>query len=353
MEYTLNIRRYLKMGLILIFSLAIIITYSACGKKEIKSLNRGQNYYFDTVCTIDIYDLKTVKVETKEQRAKTLMAEVFSICQKLENTLSKTKENSDVWNINNAHAGEKIQVSNDTATIVKEAMKLGEKHSEFDITLGSVIDLWDFHSEKNIVPSSDEVGMRLMHSGLNKLHLETEGESIFLWKEDDALKIDLGGIAKGYIADYISNYLREKGVTAALINLGGNIETIGEKGKDTPFKIGIEKPFSDKQQVVGYTNLKDATIVTSGIYERYFEKDGKIYHHILDSKTGYPKESNVVSVTVMGPKGSSMKCDALATTSFLMGDVKGMKMLEEQKQIEAMMILKNGKIKKTSGFKLK
>ena len=170
---------------------------------------------------------------------------------------------------------------------------------------------------------------------------------------DPDTHLDLGGIAKGYIADRLCEQLRIDGVTSGIISLGGNIACIGSKGsgsKASPFRVGIEKPYSNQTQIVGVVEASDETVVTSGVYQRYFEKDGTKYHHILDATTGLPARSDIVGVTLKAADGKSADCDALATILLIMGEERAMKMLEEMDGFEAFFILEDGTYASTDGM---
>ena len=173
---------------------------------------------------------------------------------------------------------------------------------------------------------------------------------------DPETHLDLGGIAKGFIADKVGEKLEESGVTSAVISLGGNIVCIGKKpaGKEfKPFRVGIEKPYSEQSEIVGTVECCDETVVTSGVYQRYFEKDGVRYHHILDPATGYPAQSDIVGVTLRAPKGRSADCDALATILLIMGEKEGLKAAEETEGIEAFFITADGRYVSTEGMGFK
>ena len=163
---------------------------------------------------------------------------------------------------------------------------------------------------------------------------------------DPYAKIDLGGIAKGYIADQVKNYLVEEGIEHAYINLGGNILTLGGKTDDSNFRIGIQKPFAEDGTVMAVLPVSDKSIVSSGNYERYFKKDGKIYHHILDPSTGYPIENNLNQVTIISDK--SVDGDALSTTCYALGLDEGLKLIQSMDNIEAVFITNDNTIYKSS-----
>jgi thiamine biosynthesis lipoprotein len=164
----------------------------------------------------------------------------------------------------------------------------------------------------------------------------------------EGTEIDLGGIAKGYIADKVAEFLEAKGVTSAVVDLGGNIVVIGEKGETlsnpvgTEFKVGIADPNSEG--LLGLLACKDKTVVTSGTYERYFELDGKRYHHVLDTKTGYPADTDLLAVTIVADKGHSVDCDGLSTSCLALGKEKGLKLIQGLDGVQAIFIDKDGKV---------
>ena len=162
-------------------------------------------------------------------------------------------------------------------------------------------------------------------------------------------KLDLGGIAKGYVADKLKDYLKSKDVKHGIINLGGNILLIGTKPDKSNYHIGIQKPFSSTRDYIRIVDTKDKSIVTSGIYERYYEIDGKIYHHILDAKTGYPVENELASVTIISDK--SVDGDALSTLIFTKGLEDGMEIINNTANIEAVFITKKGSVILSQGIK--
>ncbi len=142
--------------------------------------------------------------------------------------------------------------------------------------------------------------------------------------ENTDAAIDLGGIAKGYIADRLAEFLTDRGVESAVINLGGNVETVGSKEDGSSWTVGIERPYSDRTELMGKVSLNDGTLVTSGIYERNFEEDGVLYHHVLDPDTGYPAESDLEAVTIMAGRGNSAFCDGLSTVCLILGKADAM-----------------------------
>lgn len=163
------------------------------------------------------------------------------------------------------------------------------------------------------------------------------------------MKIDLGGIAKGYTADVITDILKENGVEHALVDLGGNIYALGNNPEGRPWKIGVQNPFDSRGKIVGYVPVENKSVVTSGIYERYIEKDGKKYHHILNPFTGYPYDNELAGITIISDK--SIDGDALSTSVFSKGLEGGMKFIEKLPNIEAVFVTKDNKVYITSGLK--
>ncbi|MDI3535253.1 MAG: FAD:protein transferase, partial [Thermosediminibacterales bacterium] len=181
----------------------------------------------------------------------------------------------------------------------------------------------------------------------NSVLLNSKEKSIMLKKEE--MMLDLGGIAKGYAADEVSKILKENHVKHAIVNLGGNVLAYGNKPDGSKWRIGIQKPFAPRGDYAGVVSVINKAVVTSGIYERYFEENGKIYHHILDPETGYPVENNLMSVTIITDK--SIDADSLSTSVFAMGLKEGLNLIEKLDNTEAIFITKDSKIYLTSGLK--
>lgn len=165
----------------------------------------------------------------------------------------------------------------------------------------------------------------------------------------EGMSLDTGAIAKGFITDRLVSVLRERKIESALLNLGGNLYLYGTKPDGSDWTIGIRDPFGLQGDYMATVSLKDTSIVTSGIYERYFEADGKRYHHILNPKTGYPEDNELASVSIISP--SSTMCDGLSTTCFLLGLGKGMELIESLENAEAIMITRDKKVYLSSGLK--
>ena len=245
---------------------------------------------------------------------------------------STTNTDSELYKLNHAN-GQPFTVSSETANLIQEGIHYSElSGGAFDLTIEPVSALWDFKADKPTVPSSDAIAHAVSHVDYTKIDIQDNTVTL----EDPEAGIDLGAIAKGYIADQVKTYLKKQGIKHAIINLGGNVDVIGTKPDGSKYNIGIQKPFDESGEAITSVQLKDQTVVTSGIYERYFKKNGKLYHHILDPRTGYPCENNLYSVSII--TDSSTKADALSTTCFLLGYEKGMELIQSMDGVEAIFI---------------
>lgn len=337
-------KQTIKLSLIFIIIATVIITQTACkNTKDVEPVSK-EGFYLDTVCKISIYDMDG---DLDKEKAEAAINKAYKRCRELENTLSNTIETSEVSQINNA-GGNWVTVGKDTLKVVKAGVKYGElSDGDFDITIGSVSGLWDFQSENPVVPEQSKITEALKH--VNYKNIQFDGNKIRII--DPKAKLDLGGIAKGYVADELTTLLEKEGVTSAVINLGGNISTIGGKPDGSPFIIGIEKPYTDRTEIIGTTTADNQTVVTSGIYERQFQKDGKIYHHVLSSKTGYPVETQLEAVSLVAKKGRSMDVDAMSTICLMKGVDGGKAFIKKQKGVEAVFSAQGKEVAKTKGMK--
>ena len=320
-----------------VMTFAIIITQSGCTEKPVSKTS----YYMDTVCEITIYDME----DMSQERADDAIDQAFALCADYESLLSATREGSDIYKLNHAD-GKTVNCDAKTVDVIEKGLYYGKvSGGKFDITVGKAAALWDFHDETPKVPSESQVKEAMKGVGYENVHVD--GSRVTLGNPD--IELTLGGVGKGYVGDRTCELLEGLGVSSAVVNFGGNIITIGDKdGSD--FKIGIQKPFSDSGETLGYIEVKDATVVTSGIYERGFESKGKYYHHILDVKTGWPAETDTVSVTLVGAKGTSADCDAMSTICLLLGVNDGMEFIEGVSGVEAIFVDRDGKITKTEGM---
>lgn len=319
-----------KKTLLLLLSLCLIIcSLNGCSQKyDAKSVT---GFHFDTVVKITIYDTD-MNLETKEN----LLDECLNLCDYYESLLSRTKENSDIYNINHAN-GKAVNVSTETYQLIKEALQYHElSNGLIDPTIAVISDLWAFTSTTPKVPDAQKIDTALSLVDASQITLTESTNSYTIQLADPSMKLDLGFIAKGYIADKLKEYLMSQNVTNALIDLGGNLLTIGKKPDGTAFNIGIQKPFALMNEPIITLSVNNSSVVTSGVYERYFEENGIKYHHLLNANTGYPENNNLLSVTILSQ--SSMEGDALSTTCYLLGLDEGMNLINKTDGVEAIFI---------------
>lgn len=274
-------------------------------------MNTVSGYYFDT------YNVITADADED------LLQEALNSCAIFEHELNRWEEGSDVWLINQ-NKEQPTKVSDDTVRILRTAEAVREVScGAFNVLVGDLVNLWNFKNQDPQLP--DPVLLEQEVQEAADSFYSIHGNKASLYGEGS---MDLGGIAKGYITDRIADFLRKKGVQHALLNFGGNIVTIGPKEDGTPWTIGLQTPDGERQKDywAAVTSV-DSTVVTSGVYERGFEKNGKWYHHILDPKTGYPVENNLLTVTIVAK--DSMMADALATAAFVMGPERGLPMVHK------------------------
>lgn len=295
-----------------------------------------QGFYFDTVVEISIY--------CNLRKGEYILNKSFDFCKYYEELLSKTKEGSDIYNVNNSGING-FDVHNETLSIINRSLYYSElSHGNFDISIQPLLKLWNFKSEKKIIPVQKDIDENL--ELVNYKNILINKNHIKLIK--NGMSIDLGGIAKGYIANKIKEYLISEGVSSGIINLGGNVLCIGKKESGENFKIGIQKPFSERGEILGVLEICDKSVVSSGIYERFFKKEDKIYHHIINPKDGRPFESDLIQVTIVSE--DSMDCDALSTIALSLGEEEGMKLINSIEGVEGLFINKNGNIRVTENF---
>ncbi len=320
-----------------IFMLLVILcpNLAGCGRQaEITQ----SGFYFDTIISITLYD----NSKTEELEHCMELADLY------EHYFSAQIADSDISRINQA-AGTPVKVHDETLALLEKGLYYSKlSQGKFDITIGKLTGLWDFRTDQADVPDQKKIAEAAAAVDYKKVQIN--GNEVTL--ADDAAAIDLGGIAKGFIADKMKEYLVSQGVTSGLINLGGNVLVIGakESGQDAggAYKIGIQRPFDETGQPIAAVQIKDQTVVTSGVYERYFEKNGRLYHHILDVESGYPYENELFSVSIICP--SSADADALSTTCFALGLDQGMELVESLENTEAVFITSDYKLHGSSGI---
>lgn len=310
---------------------AVCCLLSLCACSTTVPLPSHAGFALDTVVTVTLYDAGKADAE----RA---LSASFAEIERLEALLSATHENSDVMRINAAN-GQPVTVAEETAAVIALAIQYARlSGGALDVTIRPASVLWDF--KEQTVPDAAALQQAVSLVDYRKLRIEERTVTL------EAGAIDLGGIAKGYIADRVATVLKEQGVRSAVIDLGGNIVTVGSKAGEA-FRIGVKDP-DTPETLCAIVEGQDVSFVTSGIYERGFDKDGVRYHHILDPITGMPVQNTLSSVTIVC--ALSANADALSTACFVMGEERAMALVESLPDTEALFVRRDGTIKATKGL---
>lgn len=306
----------------------LVLLLSGCGDKSYVC----RDFLLNTEVSVTVY--------RPGDRAAALDA--LELCEGYERVFSRTDPESELYRLNHREVS---AVSPELAHVISLGLDYARRsNGAFDITMGGVSELWDFTSQDPAVPDSALIVERLPHTGWE--NVSVEGDTVTFSDPETAL--DLGGIAKGYIADRMADLLRQRGVSSAVISLGGNLYCLGKKPDGSPFQVGIQYPFEDRSQVIGGLPAADRSVVTSGLYERCFTKDGRLYHHILDPGTGWPAESGLLAVSIVS--GRSVDGDALSTACFVLGLEDGMALIEATRDTEAVFITEDLQLHLSSGL---
>lgn len=296
--------------MILIAGLAAMLI-SGC-QRNIEPISKS-GFMLNTFVTVTIYDKDDPKI----------LEGCLELCRSYENIFSKTLKGSEVYKLNHRSSDQQtVTVSDDVKALISEAQIYSERsNGGFDVTIEPLSSLWNFTAESPVIPSEKDIKEAVLK--VNYKNLKLEGNDLTFLSPDTT--IDFGGVAKGYIADRLKDYLLEQGVKSAIINLGGNVLCVGEKPDGTPFKIGLQKPFADRSETIETLNIKDMSVVSSGVYERHFIKDGVNYHHLLNPRDGYPFQNGLISVTILSD--ISADGDGMTTACFSLGLDEGLKLV--------------------------
>ena len=304
-----------------------------CGCKPAANNERqsGVDFYFDTVITLTTYGAD-----------ESVIQEAFAMCAEFELLFSRTIEGSDVWKVNHAE-GQPVTVNEHTRVLIEKALHYSAlSNGAFDITVAPLMELWDFTGGIQTVPDPLLIEEKARLVGYEQLQLS--GNTVTL---PSGCQIDFGAIAKGYIADRLADFMRGKGVKSAMINLGGNVYVIGAKPDGSAWNVGLQDPFAGTGNSFAAYAAKELSVVASGTYERGFIKDGTLYHHILEPKTGWPVNNGVTSLTIISP--SSADGDALSTACFALGKDAGLALVESLPGIECVYVMTDGEVVCSSG----
>ena len=318
-----------KNTLIIFLTFFFALSASGCGQKA--AAKTEQTFLLDTIVSVTYYD--------DADRAAVL--EALDLCAQYELVFSRTKPESELSRLNAAGS---MAVSPDLREVLALALEYcKESGGRYDVTMGAVSALYDFSGDAHY-PGGAAISEALSHVGWEGVKLE--GDTVTL--TDPAAVIDLGSIAKGWIADRMKDLLTERGVKHAILSLGGNVLCLGGKPDGSDYAIGIQYPERESTALAAKVSVREESVVTSGVYERFFVENGVTYSHLLDPATGLPLQTGLLAVSVVGP--CSARCDALSTVCFALGAEDGIALIDSLDGYEAIFIQADGTQVRSAGF---
>lgn len=309
----------------ILYFLCLLIFFSGCTPKD--NMYKESRVLMDTYCTITV-------ISPSEKKAKEAIEAGFAEIKRFEGLINYFSPDSETSAIGRSAGERPVHVSSETLDLVQKTMKISDlTGGAFDPTIAPLVTLWNFSKRlpNPDVPSADEINKILKLVDYRKIKIESAASEVYL--AEKGMELDLGGISKGYAADKAVEVIKAKGIKAALVAIAGDIRGYGLSTSGQPWKVGIQNPRPDNpdaerpwEDIIATLHLKDSAISTAGDYQRFFIKDGKRYHHIIDPKTGFPSESGLISVSVIAPEGYIS--DGIDTAVLILGPEKGMKLLE-------------------------
>ena len=316
----------------LLLSLCLLLVLTGCGQPAAQAAPQtSQLFAMDTVMDLSVY--------TDDD---TLLTDAARLVSDLEHTLSTTDPGSEIYTAN--HTGSAV-LSDHTAALLEKALGFCKKTGgALDLSIYPVVRAWGFTTEQYQIPSREELDTLLPKVDYTKIHFRADDRTLSL---PEGMEIDLGSVAKGYTGDQLAALFRSRGVTSALLNLGGNVQAVGAKPDGSPWRVGIQDP--QGESYLGVLSVIDQAVITSGGYERFFTgDDGTVYWHIIDPATGAPARSGLISATAVGPEGAY--CDALSTSLFIMGPEKATQFWRENRDFEMILVTDQNQVLITPGL---
>ena len=312
--------------------LAGVLTGCSAPAEEMQQPVERSLFAMNTYMTFTVYG----------EDAQAALQEAEECIQQVEGLWSVTDEDSEIYQANHS-GGQPVTVSEETAEIISFALEMAQRTGgALDPTIYPVLTAWGFTTDSKQVPSQQQIAQLLEQVGYDRIQINGSELTV-----PDGMELDLGAVGKGYTADLVTEILRRHGVTSALISLGGNIQSIGSRPDGSDWRLGIRAPWESGN--LGVLTVSDAAVVTSGGYENYFDDEqGNIYWHILDPSTGYPADSGLQSVTIVGREGKM--CDALSTALFVMGAQSAEQYWRENGGFEMLLVTDSGEILITEGI---
>jgi thiamine biosynthesis lipoprotein len=320
-----------------------LVNFTGCSRQNLFRQESAQTeFVLGTVCNVNLFE------GGERQR----YAAIFTRLREIEQVMSANMAGTDLDRINQNAGIAPVKVAAELITVLEKALAYAKaSDGAFDPTIGPLVKLWGIGSDKPQVPAPDEIERALALIDWRDLIIDREQGTAFLRRPGQAL--DLGAIAKGYAADEVARLAEKDDLRRALIDLGGNVMALGTRQKKTdtggpaPWRIGVQDPWDDRGTYIGILQVINKSIVTSGIYERFFEEDGIRYHHLLSTKDGYPVYNGLLSVTIIADH--SIDADGLSTSVFILGYEKGRALAESIPGAEAIFVFDDFSIRLTPG----
>lgn len=310
--------------------LSALLFLTGCSAESSPEPVQGTFFAMDTVMDFTIYG-ESGLIDQSE-----------SLIASLESLVSVTDANSELYAINQTGSG---TLTGKASSLMEQALEICRRtDGALDLSIYPIVRAWGFTTGSYQVPDEAEIQALLPLVDYRKIQYDAADGDVTL---PVGMKIDLGSVAKGYAGQLVAQMLREHGVQSALLNLGGNVQTVGAKPDGSPWQIGIKDPQGEDAMMV--LSVEDQAVVTSGGYERYFEQDGQTYWHIMDPSTGHPADSGLISVTIVGDEG--VVCDGLSTALFVMGLEKAADLWAQSGDFEAVFVTASGEVYITEGLR--
>ena len=310
--------------------LSALLFLTGCSAESSPEPVQGTFFAMDTMMDFTIYG-ESGLIDQSE-----------SLITSLESLVSVTDADSELYAINQTGSG---MLTEEASSLMEQALEICRRtDGALDLSIYPIVRAWGFTTGSYQVPDEAEIQALLPLVDYRKIQYDAATGTVTL---PEGMEIDLGSVAKGYAGQLAAQMLREHGVQSALLNLGGNVQTVGTKPDGSPWQIGIKDPQGEDAMMV--LSVEDQAVVTSGGYERYFEQDGQTYWHIMDPSTGHPADSGLISVTIVGDEG--VVCDGLSTALFVMGLEKAADLWAQSGDFEAVFVTASGEVYITEGLR--
>lgn len=325
-----------------------LLILSACGndKKEEAQKNVRQDPYADRQFLMGTY----VQIKIYDEGKEPVVKEAFERVKELADKITVNEPGSEIDDVNENAGIKPVKVTPDVYELVQEAYDYTvSSDGGFDLAIGPITNLWRIGFPDARKPSQSEIDEALKLVNYHNVELNSKEQTVFL--KEKGMRLDLGAIAKGYITDKVVELLKEKGVTTAIVDLGGNIYVLGYSptGEKKDWTVGIQDPNQERNKIVGKVPAHNQSLVTSGIYERNLTVGDETFHHLFNSKTGYPFDNDIAGVTIISKR--SVDGDALSTVVFAKGVKEGLAYVEGLKDVEAIFVTKEEDVYLSSGIK--